>query len=77
MTSLFTIAVMGVSASEARQNADAVAEMFHFVREYRPPPFPGPIDSTLAARGKLVYARQCASCHGDDADVAGRRPYVG
>src|SRR5438445_447670 len=65
VTSVFTVAVMGVPLNDAPSNSAAVAEMFHFIREYRPPPFPGRIDSALASRGGDVYVRRCASCHGE------------
>jgi mono/diheme cytochrome c family protein len=72
VTSIFTVAVMGLTLAEASGNADAVTDMFHFIRDYRPPPFPGRLDSTLAARGAPLYASQCASCHGVVRDAGGR-----
>jgi len=35
-----------------------------WIASLRPPRWPGPIDSGLAARGEDVFARHCAECHG-------------
>lgn len=35
----------------------------NFISEIQPPKFPYPVDATLAAKGKLVYDRDCAACH--------------
>ncbi len=34
--------------------------------ETAPPPYPYPIDQALAAKGKAIYAANCAACHGQD-----------
>ena len=38
--------------------------IFAWLADYRPQPFPGPIDRAAAERGAGLYARGCASCHG-------------
>ena len=35
----------------------------HWFQQLPPPPYPFAIDQPLAARGKAVYDRECASCH--------------
>ena len=42
-----------------------VREILEFLRYYRPPSFPGVVDSALALRGERVYRAACAECHGD------------
>ena len=34
-----------------------------FMLTVKPPPFPFPIDSSLAAKGKVIFDLQCAVCH--------------
>jgi mono/diheme cytochrome c family protein len=43
-------------------------DLDNFLSELPPPKYPFTIDGTLAARGKPIYAQQCAACH----DVGGR-----
>jgi mono/diheme cytochrome c family protein len=40
----------------------------HFLSELPPPKYPFSIDTALAARGRPIYARECAACH----DAGGR-----
>lgn len=48
--------------------AQAIDAYFGDVRAYiaslAPPPYPLPVDATLAARGEQVFGRACAACHG-------------
>ena len=48
--------------------AEAIDAYFPDVRAFilslEPPPFPGPIDAALAARGREVFGARCARCHG-------------
>ena len=52
-------------------NVDEVSEMeSHFVdllawiRQLDPPPWPGPLDNEVAARGERLFVERCAGCHG-------------
>jgi hypothetical protein len=38
-------------------------DLDNYLSERAPPKYPFPIDSVLAARGKPLYDRECASCH--------------
>jgi mono/diheme cytochrome c family protein len=40
-----------------------MAELDDYLSDLAPPPYPFPVDAGLAARGKAVYAKGCASCH--------------
>ena len=72
IASIFSVPVVGVPLEEAPRNVGAMNDVMHFVREYRPPPFPGPIDARLARDGAEVYASNCATCHGSVVEVDGR-----
>lgn len=64
IASVFSVSVMGVRIEDAPGNVPQLNDMLHFIRSYRPPPFPGHIDLRLAAEGRTVYAAHCQSCHG-------------
>ncbi len=53
-------------------SAQAIDAYFGDVRAYItslvPPPYPLAVDATLAARGKHVFERSCAGCHGTYGD---------
>jgi mono/diheme cytochrome c family protein len=53
-------------------DAQAIDAYFGDVRAYivslTPPPYPMPVDATLAARGKTVFEATCADCHGTYGD---------
>lgn len=40
------------------------ADIRAFISSLDAPRFPYPVDETLAARGKAIFARDCAGCHG-------------
>lgn len=42
-----------------------------WLREVKPPAYPGPIDTALAQRGKAVFDRLCHDCHGQGGKVTG------
>jgi len=35
-----------------------------WIESLEPPPWPGPVDEPLAARGRTVFTAHCAGCHG-------------
>ena len=39
-------------------------EVYRFLEELRPPKFPLAVDAEKASRGKVVFEKTCASCHG-------------
>lgn len=65
ITSFFTVPSMGISPDKAREYIPQAEAIFAWLADYRPQPFPGPIDRAKARRGAEVYATQCAACHGD------------
>lgn len=72
IVAFFTVPTMGMEPGAVPGAVPGVAAVLDALAGYRPPPFPGPIDEALAARGGEVYARHCASCHGDYTEVDGR-----
>jgi mono/diheme cytochrome c family protein len=43
---------------------DDFRDVFDFISSVKPPKYPLPIDAALAARGRLVFQKTCADCHG-------------
>lgn len=43
-----------------------------FLSDLAPPPFPGPVDSALAAHGGALFASHCAVCHARDGARTGQ-----
>lgn len=64
VTAFFTVPSMGVHPDRAAAYLDEARDVFAFLRDYQAQRFPGRIDTRLAAQGRGVYARSCASCHG-------------
>ena len=64
ITSFFTVPSMGVKPEDARRHIPEAEAIFAWLKDYRPQPFPGPVDRAAAARGAALYAKACASCHG-------------
>jgi hypothetical protein len=47
----------------------SLKRVMHYISYAQPPKFPFPVDAPLAARGKQIYAQQCAQCH----DIGGAK----
>ena len=72
ITTFFTVPSMGVHPDASIANLEDAAAIMAFLKAYRPQPYPGPADPDQASAGAIVYARQCASCHGDYRATDGR-----
>jgi mono/diheme cytochrome c family protein len=71
ITSIVTIGTLGVTPEVAATNVPLVADAVGWMMtDYAPPPFPGPIDAPLAARGAALYEVSCARCHGSYEETA-------
>jgi len=57
---------IGNGASASSVDLPSLDRVGAWLRDLRPPPFPFPIDSALTARGREVFAAECASCHAAD-----------
>lgn len=65
IAAFFTVPTMGVTPQEAPHHIpDVHRALVEVVAPYRPQPFPGSIDTTLAATGQRIYQTACAACHG-------------
>jgi len=64
ITSFFTVPSMGVRPEQAQRHVPEAEAIFAWLADYRPQPFPGPRNMPMAEAGAALYARGCASCHG-------------
>lgn len=64
ITTFFTVPTMGQSPERARAALADGRAVMAFLAQRRPQPFPGPIDAAAADRGRALYDRGCAACHG-------------
>jgi hypothetical protein len=64
VTAFFTVPSMGVSPEKAIAQRTPARAALRYLASYRPQRFPGNIDAGAAARGRDLYQRACASCHG-------------
>jgi mono/diheme cytochrome c family protein len=65
IVAFFTVSTMGVTPDVGEGVIPAMRPAMHWLgRAYRPPPFPGVIDSARMRAGAAVYASRCAKCHG-------------
>jgi mono/diheme cytochrome c family protein len=69
VVAFFTVPTMGLAPDRAEAAIPAVAQVMRWLdASYRPPAFPGTIDTAAARLGGGVYAARCATCHGVYAD---------
>jgi cytochrome c5 len=65
IVAFFTVSTMGVTPDAGERVIPAMRPVLQWLgRSYRPPPFPGVIDSARMRAGASVYASRCANCHG-------------
>lgn len=76
IVAFFTVPTMGLKPERAMDAIPAVDRTMTFVAGYKPPPFPGYIDTALAQDGARVYAGRCAQCHGAYRETDGRLELV-
>jgi hypothetical protein len=56
--------IPGNSAEYIKRKEPDFADIRSFLLSVQPPRYPFPIDAARAARGKVVFERTCARCHG-------------
>lgn len=61
---IVAVPAMGIPAERAVRAIPTMREMLSWLSTYRPPAFPGPIDTVLANEGAVLFQRHCATCHG-------------
>jgi hypothetical protein len=57
-------AAFGTGAYPPNLDTDRVLRMANYLETAKPPAYPYPIDTELAAKGAPVYQEYCARCHG-------------
>ena len=73
IVAFFTVSTMGVTPDVGEGVIPAMRPVMHWLgRSYRPPPFPGAIDSVRMRAGAAVYASRCSKCHGTYGDGSPR-----
>ena len=60
IASFFMVPSMGMSDVRVAGAIPELAEVMHWLRDFTAPRYPGPVDRSLAAAGRDVYARACA-----------------
>lgn len=65
LTAFFIVPSMGVAPGRVADQNAAAEDVMAFLSQSRPQAWPGALDAGQVAAGKAVYARACASCHGD------------
>jgi hypothetical protein len=50
--------------SESRVVDEHMPDVLAYLYSLTPPKYPGPIDRPLAQKGKVLFEKTCASCHG-------------
>jgi hypothetical protein len=67
-------ASFGTGALPPTLDRPSIKRMETWLQDAAPPPYPYPIDETLAARGAPIYQEYCARCHGESGtNFAGER----
>lgn len=64
IASFFMVPSMGMSDHRAAAAIPDLTDVMQWLRDIVPPRYPGVVDRALAATGREVYRRACASCHG-------------
>jgi len=58
------------SDEEAAQIDQHFVDVQAFLNSLTPPPYPKKVDDRQSARGKQIFAKRCASCHGSYGDTS-------
>jgi hypothetical protein len=62
---LMQITVMGITDTlMARQVQQHFNDVLAWIKSLKPPIYPGLLDSTLINKGRVLFSRHCANCHG-------------
>jgi cytochrome c2 len=51
-------------STEARAVDEHMPDVLAYIYSLKPPKYPKPIDQKLAAKGKVLFERNCSDCHG-------------
>jgi hypothetical protein len=59
-------AALGAGVTPVTIDLPRLKRIEDWLLDFAPPPYPYPIDYTLASQGKSVYRQYCAECHGEN-----------
>ncbi|TCL75691.1 c-type cytochrome [Rhizobium sp. BK251] len=57
-------AALGAGVTPETVDHEAIERVADWLKTFKPPPSPHVVDAAAAARGKQIYASECAACHG-------------
>ena len=57
-------AALGAGVTVKSVDHDAINQVASWIGQLKPPPSPHTVDAAAAERGKALYMRDCAACHG-------------
>jgi Cytochrome C oxidase, cbb3-type, subunit III len=57
-------AAFGTGTTPPTIDLEAIGRIENWLLDFKPPPYPYPVDATLAQRGAPIYQKYCAACHG-------------
>jgi hypothetical protein len=63
---------IGNGASKTSVDLASLQRVGEWLRSAAPPPFPFPIDRTLAAEGERIFAAECSRCHAPTGERMGQ-----
>ncbi len=62
---LFQASYLGIpDSAAAREAVNNFKDVVAWLNALEPPPYPGPVDAALAARGAVLFDEHCSKCHG-------------
>lgn len=71
---LFQASVLGIpDSTQAREAQRAFVDVLAWLRDLKPPAYPGEVDPVLAKAGKLIFDETCSGCHGNYGKIGGDR----
>ena len=65
----FSVPIMGVKPHRVESIVPRIRDILEFLKEYRPPPFPGAVDLALTKAGERLFTDRCGSCHGEYSSI--------
>jgi len=64
IVAFFIVPSMGINPGKSERQAGRIHDILDWSLDYKPQPFPGPVDRERALVGSRLYAAKCQQCHG-------------
>jgi len=77
LTEIFLNSGIGNGATNRTIDLAGLARLQGWIGDLKPPPYPFPIDRTLATQGEPIFRTQCAECHAFGGDKTGEPIPIG